>query len=281
MDPAAATTAYRVLAGATLAWVRVNRSVDRAQAIVQQATSGFLGAAFTTAELNDLGLRLYGAAPGVYSALRGLMEWETAWYDASLPSPPATILVTAAGSGREAAALVARGYTVDALEPEPGFAAVCASVPGLRDFVTADHNQLASAVLDGISDPAAVLGGRTYDGVIIGWGSFTHLLDQAGRIRLLQAAGCLTPTGPVLLSFFAKGTRALPPSRLRSLSRAAGLRLARLRHVEPGAEAGDGIVWHLGFVHSFAEEDIEALARSVGRHADYASSPYGHATLRT
>jgi hypothetical protein len=222
---------------------------------------------------------LHGAATGAYSTKRGLDQWESEWYRASLPTPPATLLVTAAGSGREAAALVAQGYTVDALEPEPGFAARCATIPGLRAVVVADHDQLAAAVLDEAPGPAAVLSDRTYDAVIVGWGSFTHLLDPAGRIRLARAADRLTPNGAILLSFFAAGDRPLTASRAKKLGRALGARVARRRHITPGAAPDDRIVWHLGFVHSCSEAEIDALARTVERESSYEASPYGHATL--
>jgi hypothetical protein len=281
MDPATSTTAYRVLASATLAWARFNRAVDRAQTAAQQAASGFLGSALTTSELQDLCVRLYGAAPGEYAAKRGLETWEEAWYDASLPAPPATVLVTAAGSGREAAALVARGYTVDALEPEPGFAAACAALPGVRHVVASGHDELARAVLDGAGGPAVVFSGRSYDAVIIGWGSFTHVLDQTSRLRLVETASRLAPAGPVLLSFFAAGPHRPPRSRAGSLGRLAGSRVARLRRTMPGAGPDDRIFWHLGFTHSFSPDEIEVLALASGRRSDYQASPYGHATLST
>jgi len=38
--------------------------------------------------------------------------------------------------------------------------------------------------------------------VLLGWGSFGHVLESADRLELLRACDRVTPEGPILLSIF-------------------------------------------------------------------------------
>ncbi len=110
----------------------VLRNRERARSFMR----GLLTEALSIEELEELTVRLYDRAAGQYSG-QSVQDWENAMFDRWLPPAPAHILVTAAGSGREARALIARGHAVDALEPTPGMAATCAAVPGIGMVVRA------------------------------------------------------------------------------------------------------------------------------------------------
>jgi hypothetical protein len=259
---------------------RVDRGLQRMRGALQSAASGILGGALSTEELDTLALRLYDLAPGSYKASTGLHAWEGPWYDdAGLP-PGGSVLVTAAGSGREVKALLERGFTVTAAEPLPRFAAACAELPGIEQVAVADHAAIAAAILDGDANEASTLRGREFSGVIIGWGSFTHILQADDRVRLLRACDALAPRGPVLISFFGREAAASHPPRAARAGRRLGRSIARRRGITSGAAAGDRLYWHLGFTHAYTAEEIECLAEAVGRDADVTLRPYGHATLR-
>ena len=73
--------------------------------------------ALRDAEKEALSIDLYDASFLPENDHHGLYPWETDWFERRLPSPPASILIGAAGGGREAAALRDLGYQVRAFEP--------------------------------------------------------------------------------------------------------------------------------------------------------------------
>jgi len=89
----------------------------------QRVFSGLAAESLTTAEKSQLTVRIYDSFPDYRSVGDTLYAWEEPWFGSRLPPPPAHILVGACGTGREAVALAARGYRVDAVEPAPEFVA--------------------------------------------------------------------------------------------------------------------------------------------------------------
>ena len=222
-------------------------------------------------------MRLYEVAPVSYAPERGLFDWERDWYDAALPPAPARVLVTAAGAGREVAALLARGYVVDAFEPVPRLASACAALPRFGTVVVADHDDFVRAACGDGGGPAAPLGARAYDAVVVGWGSLAHLLTARDRVALLRACRAVSPRGPILASFFT--ARAEPPPGLRGrAARAAGGGLRRLRRLPPPPR-GVSLLWHAGFRRCSTRDEIEELAAALDERLTVAMEPYGHATF--
>jgi len=186
-----------------------------------------------------------------------------------LPPPGSRLLLGGAGAGREAAWLRSAGYRVDAFEPEPAAAARCAAVVGSAGTVlTGRYEDLSRAVLDGSESPLAPFAARSYQAAILGWGSYTHVLDPAERSRLLRALVVVCPEGPVLASFFLHRNPGLgpPASRARELGVAIGRFVARSRNLAP-ANADNTFASHFGFAHTFTQDEIEQLAAQVGRRA--------------
>lgn len=98
------------------------------------------------------------------------------------------------------------------------------------------------------------------DAVLVGWGSYTHLLRTARRVRFLESLRAICPGGPVLLSFFVAGgaVEGERPSRLRSNLR------AWLGTSDSLVEPGDGLHRGTGGIHYFTEAALKAEAEQAG-----------------
>ncbi|MBW2212243.1 MAG: hypothetical protein JRG67_14615, partial [Deltaproteobacteria bacterium] len=57
-------------------------------------------------------------------------------------------------------------------------------------------------VLHGKSTRLRLASEATFDAVLLGWGSFGHVLQRADRLELLRACDHIAPHGPILLSIF-------------------------------------------------------------------------------
>lgn len=190
----------------------------------------------------------------------GLFAFEREAIDGAFPAPPASVLVGACGGGRELFGLVERGYRIAAAyDPVPTFIEALRSDPRLfesRDRLCVGSHQALETMA-----PIAELRrrGEPIDAVIIGWGSYTHLMRAERRVELLRTLRALCPRGPVLLSFFVKtGSDAERPRKLRA-------RLRRfLRTTREMVEAGDALHRGTGGIHYFTEAAIASEAARAG-----------------
>ena len=98
------------------------------------------------------------------------------------------------------------------------------------------------------------------DAVLVGWGSYTHLLRTARRVRFLESLRGICPGGPVLLSFFvaSDGVEGERPSRFRSNLR------SWLGTGNSLVEPGDGLHRGTGGIHYFTEAALRAEAEQAG-----------------
>ncbi|MCC6213566.1 MAG: hypothetical protein IT376_01765 [Polyangiaceae bacterium] len=230
----------------------------------RELVGGIAGAWLHKDERDALGAALYDA--GRRRARQRLAEWERRWFQGALPPAPARLLIGGAGTGREAVALAAAGYRVDALEPAPESAAECRRALGPAASVAeATYEALAASVLDDAPSPAARLASRRYDAVLLGWTSYMHVVAREERARLLLALDRLAPEGPILVTF-RLASRARPRGASHRVGRALGARLASRRRPPP-APAGDherfGVA--CGFLVGLTEADLVAEARAAGR----------------
>ncbi len=204
----------------------------------------------------------------------GLFEWEVRMLaDRRFPQT-GKILIGAAGGGRELSALTRIGYEVHAFEPAPQLcegAARSINKPGRGKVLRGDYDALIEAVRGG--GPLAELTRERYDAAILGWGSYSHVLDETTRVELLRALRVLVPTGPVLISFI--------PRQLAS--GVAGPWLLTIRKLIPriGAPRSDMIFdATAGFFVLFNRKRLEKEARAAGYEvALHGETPDGHAML--
>lgn len=195
----------RAIVWAVSALSRVDNVVRGVQGIWWRVLERAVTALLSSRELEYLTMALYELrARHAGRDRRALFGWEQEWLSERLPPVPARVLVGAAGGGREVAALVRAGYEVDAFEPCGLLVGRCADL--LREggvAVQGHYEELARAVLEGKRDtPLGQLAFERYEAVLLGWGSLSHLLDPERRRRLIEACHKLTPSGPILTSFW-------------------------------------------------------------------------------
>ncbi|OGQ90376.1 MAG: hypothetical protein A2289_00400 [Deltaproteobacteria bacterium RIFOXYA12_FULL_58_15] len=174
----------------------------------------------------------------------------------------------AAGSGPEVAYLRDQGYQVDALEPSRDLAERCRRMLGPNgEVVVASYEELSRSVLDGeVVNPAARIANSTYDAVLLGFGSLSHVLDLNERGRLLSSCVRLAPAGPILASFWLAAKSRSPgrAGRAEHSGRFLGGLIRRVRRL-PAHNARLSFGSWYGFAHSFARDEIEDLAKLIGR----------------
>lgn len=257
-----------------MVYARADALMRRALEGARRGLAALLAEAMSPQELTALSVRMYGVLLPPSSREQGLWDWEERWFAARLPAPPARLLVGGAGAGREVVELVKRGYAVDAFEPAPELLPALAR-SGAGRAVRARHEDLAQAVLDGENGEAAAFRGERYDAVLLGWGSFTHVMGAADRGRTLAACARLTD-GPILASFWLNDqwARKDAAGRAAALGRVVGRRLGQLRGTPPPVEA-------FAFGHAFERGELERLAAGVGRRLawDAGAGEYPHATF--
>lgn len=202
--------------------------------------------------------RTYAPSGNIFKL--GLFPWEI-----ELLAPPfparGRIIVGGAGGGREALALLERGYSVVAFDPaselvragEPALAAFggvlrCASYEDVVRCARGDE----SALSDAFREP--------FDGVVLGWGSLSLVISDAERLSLFRALRTLAPRAPVLLTFDEPATGETTPGRARAL-----LRRAYSRFGAPGysGERMRYAPW-AGVIRESAPDEVEAVVRAAG-----------------
>jgi 2-polyprenyl-3-methyl-5-hydroxy-6-metoxy-1,4-benzoquinol methylase len=196
--------------------------------------------------------------------MRGFYAWEQEAYDAHFTSCR-SVLVGSAGGGREALAVARRGVKVDAFECNRELVEVCRSMLSSQQVD-------ATVTLAAVNEVPDSFG--TYDGAIVGWGSYIHIVGRARRVALLRAyRRHLRPGGPLLLSFFLE-----EKSTARRIPYILGRTIRAVRFAPP-IERGDAFT--TTFNHHFTEQAIrEELAEAGFEVLHYGESRFGHAVAR-
>lgn len=198
--------------------------------------------------------RLY-TAPGHNTA--GLFGWESALVERHLTGCR-TVLIGAAGGGREMVALARRGITVEAFDCTPALVATAKQVLA-AEGITAPVS---------LAPPGGLPGGLgKYDSVILGWGAYSHIAGRLARVRLLRGlASHLRAGGPLLLSF---QTRPADPSDQRVFRwiHAAARTVRAVRRSQAPVELGDYL--HRCFAHRFTRAEIEAEVGAAGLRLEH------------
>jgi hypothetical protein len=196
---------------------------------------------------------------------RGLAPWERAAIEAHFP-PGASIALLGAGGGREVLALRRLSYAVDAWECQPGFVEAANALLVAEGHEPTVHHAPRNTV------PAV---SKSYDAVIIGWGSYTLIRGRERRVELLRGFRSLVGDGsPLFLSFFARN----PRNRQLLATARVGNAVARVLGRE-AVEVGDSL--DPNFVHWFSQDELESELHDGGFELTYfRPTPYGHAVGR-
>lgn len=195
----------------------------------------------------------------------GLQQWETHALDAHF-GDTRRVLVAAAGDGREIQALMERGIDTLGFDPCPDLVSRAASRLG----TSGGDNRLIRSRPSRVPD---IFMEDTFDGAVVGWAGYTHIIGAATRIAFLRQIRDLLPPGaPLLLSFF---TRSGSPRRFRYVSRLANF-VRRINGLEASVEPGD--MFDGSFDHHFTENGIARELEAGGfRQVFFNARPYGHA----
>jgi SAM-dependent methyltransferase len=233
--------ARTVVAGAR----RLQSALSAIERAIEARVGATLQAALDIDEREDLSIALYDDAFNPDNDFAGLYPWEKAWLARRLPPAPARLLIGAAGSGREAVALQSLGYSVVALEPSERAAEHCERQlqPG-STVVRGSYRELVEAVVGGGPLHSSLTPSDPFDAVLLGWGSFGHVLREEQRFALLEACDALCPDGPILLSVF------LPPAQARLPS---------------AAETDISFAMWGGFLAVPTAEELTRHAKALGR----------------
>ena len=178
-----------------------------------------------------------------------------------------SVLLGAAGGGREMVALWRRGMAVN------GFECCGKLVERARELLSESgvEGRVITSRADEVPEGLGV-----YDGVIVGWGAYMHIPGRSKRVAFLkQCREHLRPGSPILLSFF---TRPANSREFRWVRAIAGS-VRGLRRCAEKVELGDKLMG--AFDHFFTREEIQSELEEGGfRQEFYAEAPYGHAVGR-
>jgi hypothetical protein len=195
---------------------------------------------------------------------KGFFAWEKDAVDTHF-ARCRTVLLGAAGGGREALELSRRGVTVDAFECNPDLVESC------RSFLAA-HGVDAKVIVAPPNEVPESL--AAYDGGILGWSSYMHIVGRDRRIEFLKGFHRhLRPSAPLLVSF-------LPyrHSPARAVTYAVATVLRRLRFAAP-IERGDSLT--ATFEHRFTRDEIQHELASAGFElVSFTERRYGYAVGR-
>ncbi|MBA3298336.1 MAG: hypothetical protein H0U19_15530 [Acidobacteria bacterium] len=189
--------------------VRFTHIVDRAYRRFDRLRSALVVAFASDRFFDEYNALAYGVTatyrPDSADFRRGLFDWEEQAVGRFFPPPPARVLVGGAGGGREAFALLDKGYTVVAFDPAEALVQAMSSQNPSGSRLRAycgDYGTLP--VLAGPSgQPGVNLRDELpFDAAVVGWASFSHLRNDHERVRTLQRFAELT-RGPILVSYFA------------------------------------------------------------------------------
>ncbi|WP_018290041.1 class I SAM-dependent methyltransferase [Verrucomicrobium sp. 3C] len=199
--------------------------------------------------------------------LSGLQPWEERALSTYFRSG-SSLLVAAAGGGREPVALARLGYRVDGFDCTPQL------VEGYRRLMAREQLPGNVYLAEAGTVPDEV--DPRYDGLLVGWGGYMHIPGRKSRVDFLRSLRRRVEVGtPLLLSFFCRGERSQRHAWIYALARS----IRRLRRSPDPVEPGDALAGT--FDHWFTEPEIRAeLAEGGFALIEYREVPYGHAVGR-
>jgi hypothetical protein len=190
----------------------------------------------------------------------GLFDWEKPFIEKYFTGGH-TILLIAAGAGRETLALTGLGFEVESYECNPGLIEVGNSL------LEKSKTDKRIKYLPRNSVPAEV---SKYDGIIIGWGAYSHIEGREKRLSFLNALKPFFQENTRLMISFIWITRKSWKDRM-IINISNFFRFFRRKEK---SEQGDRLV--PDFIHYFDEEEIrKELGQSGFRIVDFSIKDYG------
>jgi len=235
---------------------------------------GFADAAFDVDEKRRLSPLLYDHSP--FYRANTLFEWEREWLERHLAGVHGRVLVGGCGAGREITALEERGLRVCAFDPSTALLREASERVASALLVDGTYGDLVAAVLEGdASSPLAGWATTRFDAILLGWGSFGHLLSTRERVRLLAAARVLCPHGPILGSYPATHPR--DEARAYRLGRTVG---GRLSGRAPDDDGDLDFYPYAGYLARLDEEKLRREAAAAGLEVrEHSVEDYPHFAL--
>lgn len=217
----------------------------------QSVHTGFFLGALKQSHLEKIDLRKYNNSKGYYDEgynKKALFEWEQLAIDTFFKNCK-TLLLTAAGAGREAYNLEKQGFELNAYEYNDKLRVYGNKLLENENLTTRIH------ACERDYCPKSKV---KFDGAIVGYGSYTHIKGSEKRISFLkQIHGNIAPNGIVLVSFY---VRSYAYMNLRRIKKTANF-AARIFKNEP-LELGDSL--DVEYVHYFTKEEIEKEFNKAG-----------------
>jgi hypothetical protein len=192
--------------------------------------------------------------------LSGLFNWEKAMIEKHFSSAR-TILLIAAGGGREVLALSRMGLEVDSYECNAGL------VEYGNAFLEKNKNESRIKYLPRNAVPVEI---KKYDGIIIGWGAYSHIQGNRNRLSFLERLyPFMHKESRLMISFLWVHKRTGRDKIVKNVSN-----FFRMFTKKDKTEPGDKL--EPGFIHYFIEDEIKGeLTRAKYNVLDYYASEYG------
>jgi 2-polyprenyl-3-methyl-5-hydroxy-6-metoxy-1,4-benzoquinol methylase len=195
----------------------------------------------------------------------GLQAWETLLVDEFFRDCR-SLLVGSAGGGRELLALSRAGFKVSAFDCSPKLLEVARAL--------LDESGLDAEIVQVAPDEVPRLG--TFDGAIIGWCGYMHVMSRQARIAFLRGVRAQLPAGaPFLVSFLPR----YPENRELAVVAGVGNALRRLLRRSEPVEMGDEIK-DLHTRHRFTAAEIEVELDAGGFHLERLARNQEYAVAR-
>lgn len=194
----------------------------------------------------------------------GLFDWERQAVAQHFRAG-SRLLLSGCGGGRELLSLAQNGFIVDAFDPNADYVALARR--------TLEQGSLPGMVLQAEPNAVPVDFAGPYEGFVLGWLMYAHIVGRNARIAFLRELRRRAKAGaPLLLSFWPRRAS----SRRERMQHAVALTTARLSFNPRSPEFGDDLNQQ-AFVHWFDEAGIGSELREAGfQPISYAATPFGH-----
>jgi protein-L-isoaspartate O-methyltransferase len=190
----------------------------------------------------------------------GLFNWEKPVIEKHFSNAKGILLI-AAGGGREVLALSKMGFEVDGYECNPTL------IEYANKLLNKNNINNKIKYLPRNSVPGEI---NKYDGIIIGWGAYSHIPGNKKRLLFLEGLyPFMHDRSRLMISFIWVKDRNRRDRMIQKVSRFFGF-LSKKEKTEPGDKLEPD------FIHFFAEEEIKKeLTQSRFTIIDYYSTEYG------